>query len=396
MSYSINSYTGNGSTTQFPVTFTYLDKTHVEVRVAGVLKTVTTDYTWVSSGMIQMNSAPANGASVVFRRVTPKTTRLVNFQDASVLTANDLNTEGNQEFYVMQETLDNNLGLAAAGTYWDAQNLQLSNLPTPVGATDAVRKDYVDSTIPANVASAASSASTASSAASSANSSFLSVDKKYLGAKASPPTLDNQGAALTTGALYFNTSNNTMYAWNGSVWNAASFAGTLGVGQGGTGGTDAATARSNLGAAASGANTDITSLNSPSLGSATATTQTSGDATTKVATTAFVDPLRDISANSQGASYTLALTDRGKSIDFTGAAAQTITIPANASVAFPVGSTVTITNTTANNLSIAITTDTLRQAGTANTGTRTLAQYGIATIRKVASTTWIIAGSGLT
>lgn len=105
---------------------------------------------------------------------------------------------------------------------------------------------------------------------------------------------------------------------------------------------------------------------------------------------------RDVPANSQSTSYTLALTDRSKSIDFTGSTGQTITIPANASVAFPVGATISITNTTANNLSIAITTDTLRHAGTANTGTRTLGQYGVATVRKVASTVWIISGAGLT
>jgi hypothetical protein len=49
-----------------------------------------------------------------------------------------------------------------------------------------------------------------------------------------------------------------------------------------------AAARVGLGAAASGANTDITSLASPALGSATATTQAASDNSTKVATTAFV------------------------------------------------------------------------------------------------------------
>lgn len=62
----------------------------------------------------------------------------------------------------------------------------------------------------------------------------------------------------------------------------------LGVVGGGTGSATAAGARTNLGAAASGANTDITSLSSPALGAATATTQSPGDNTTKVATTAFV------------------------------------------------------------------------------------------------------------
>jgi hypothetical protein len=47
-------------------------------------------------------------------------------------------------------------------------------------------------------------------------------------------------------------------------------------------------------------------------------------------------------------------------------------------------------------VSIAITTDTLYQAGTGSTGTRTLAQYGVATALKLTSTTWLISGTGLT
>jgi hypothetical protein len=63
----------------------------------------------------------------------------------------------------------------------------------------------------------------------------------------------------------------------------------LAVADGGTGSSTAAGARTALGAAASGVNTDITSLSAPALGSATATTQTVLDNSTKVATTAYVD-----------------------------------------------------------------------------------------------------------
>ncbi|EEE04554.1 hypothetical protein [Burkholderia multivorans] len=62
----------------------------------------------------------------------------------------------------------------------------------------------------------------------------------------------------------------------------------LPIANGGTGATTVAAARAALGAAASGANTDITSLNAPALGAATATTATAGDNSTKVATTAYV------------------------------------------------------------------------------------------------------------
>ena len=96
--------------------------------------------------------------------------------------------------------------------------------------------------------------------------------------------------------------------------------------------------------------------------------------------------------NSQTASYTLALTDMGKHISITTGG---VVIPANASVAFPIGSAVTIFNNSGSNQTISITTDTLRQAGTANTGSRTLAQYGIATVLKVTSTVWVISGAGV-
>lgn len=40
----------------------------------------------------------------------------------------------------------------------------------------------------------------------------------YLGAKATAPTVDNSGDALIAGAMYFNTTSNTMFVWNGTAW----------------------------------------------------------------------------------------------------------------------------------------------------------------------------------
>lgn len=42
----------------------------------------------------------------------------------------------------------------------------------------------------------------------------------YLGAKAAAPTVDNSGNALIIGALYFNTTSNAMFVWNGTAWQA--------------------------------------------------------------------------------------------------------------------------------------------------------------------------------
>ncbi len=72
----------------------------------------------------------------------------------------------------------------------------------------------------------------------------------------------------------------------------------------------------------------------------------------------------------------------------------TVTIPANASVAFPVGATVVFINSSGSvTQTINITSDTLVLAGTGSTGSRTLAINGIATAVKVRTTAWIISGN---
>ena len=104
---------------------------------------------------------------------------------------------------------------------------------------------------------------------------------------------------------------------------------------------------------------------------------------------------RDAPQVSQTDSYALVLADRGKSILMNGTS-KTLTIPANASVAFPIGTVIIIVNINSTALSIAITTDTLTLANSTTTGTRTLAQNGIATLVKIAATSWLISGAGLT
>ena len=104
---------------------------------------------------------------------------------------------------------------------------------------------------------------------------------------------------------------------------------------------------------------------------------------------------REAPQNSQTANYQLVLADRGKSILMNGSSL-TMTIPANGTVAFPVGTVIIIVNLNATALSIAITTDTLTLANSTTTGTRTLAQNGLATCVKIGSTSWLISGAGLT
>tara|TARA_R110000868_G_C10672380_1_gene746751 strand:- start:170 stop:817 length:648 start_codon:yes stop_codon:yes gene_type:complete len=106
----------------------------------------------------------------------------------------------------------------------------------------------------------------------------------------------------------------------------------------------------------------------------------------------------NIPQNSQSAAYTLVLADAGKHIlhPSSDANARTFTIPANSSVAYPIGTAVSFINMTSQVVTIAITTDTMYLSSTGTTGSRSLAQYGSATAIKITSTNWLISGSGLT
>jgi hypothetical protein len=96
-------------------------------------------------------------------------------------------------------------------------------------ATNASTSASGASTSASNASTSASNASTSATAAAasaaSAAASFDAFDDIYLGAKASDPTVDNDGNALTTGDQYFNTTANELRVYNGSTWQSASTVG---------------------------------------------------------------------------------------------------------------------------------------------------------------------------
>lgn len=77
-----------------------------------------------------------------------------------------------------------------------------------------------------SAANALISASSAATSATNAANSYDSFDDRYLGAKSSAPSVDNDGNTLLVGALYWDTSLNLMYIWNGSAWSSLVSGGT--------------------------------------------------------------------------------------------------------------------------------------------------------------------------
>jgi hypothetical protein len=122
---------------------------------------------------------------------------------------------------------------------------KITGVGNPTLAQDAATKAYTDSILgsatsaadsaaaaaisESNAATSASNASTsegnastsadnAASSAAAAATNYDNFDDRYLGQKASDPTLDNDGDALLTGALYFNTTSNAMKVYDGAAW----------------------------------------------------------------------------------------------------------------------------------------------------------------------------------
>lgn len=137
------SYTANGSTTTFVVSFGYLQASHITVTLDTV---VTAAYTFDGSGNIVMDVAPTNGVILKIQRDSDITQKLVAFADGSNLTEEDLNNDASQGIFLQQETRDNiddinsvNAGVDARITVneTDIDALELEQLEKVNGAATA-------------------------------------------------------------------------------------------------------------------------------------------------------------------------------------------------------------------------------------------------------------------
>lgn len=107
MAYSYVQYTGDGSTTSYTFSFTgqdqgYLRNSDIEVTVDDV----SASFTFLSSNSIEFDNAPANGSTIIIRRVMPKSETYADFQRGNNFGQEVLNNSFLQLLYVVHELLD--------------------------------------------------------------------------------------------------------------------------------------------------------------------------------------------------------------------------------------------------------------------------------------------------
>lgn len=409
-------YVGNGAVKAFAFPFPVFAASNLAVYIGDSLQAEGFEVSGVGQsegGNVAFVEAPAPGVVVTLARRVPMA-RTTDFQEGGVFRANVINEELDR-IVCMAQQLGEDLDRAVKRPATATSDAPL-DLPAPVAgralkfaadgaltvsafdpdaaqaaasaaataaqsarqATEAARDAALDAAsasaqtaaagVAANVAAQVTLAQSAAATAQTARDVTLDAldhfDDRYLGAKIAEPATDNDGDPLVAGALYFDSSQGVMKIYTGAAWVAAYVSGTdyflilNALSEIAANGSAAqAAARANIGAAS----------------------------------TAEVAVLKGVPQVLKSGNAVADVADRGKSYDTSGSE---LKLPQTAS--WTLGDCVSITNLNAAAMSITGATGvTVRLAGTATTGTRTLAGYGVATARFVADNTWFVSGAGL-
>lgn len=306
MAYSNVTYTGTGTLTNFTLPFQYLDKANIVVTVDGN----PTSFTWLNATTVVISPAPAVDTKVIISRSTEKQNLLVDFNDGSVLTADNLDTSNRQIFFAMQETLDNsatslenfNQFVSQAADSADLAYTYERNAYTyKEEAKDAAdnSKIYKDlagvyagqaQTAASNVGSQVTAAQTsATAAASSATAAATSATAAASSASSVTTSVNTATTKATEAAASATAAATSASSASGSASTATTAAttATTKASEASSSASSAATSASNASssatAAASSASAASTSATSASTSATTATTQATNAAASATA-----------------------------------------------------------------------------------------------------------------
>jgi hypothetical protein len=207
------SYTGDGSTTDFVFPFDYIDEDHVVCTLDDV---VTTAFTFLATNTIRFTSAPGSDVAITIKRVTPGDA-LVTWADGATILGRHLRLASKQPRMIAEEARD----IAEEASAFAFSSVEEAASYAGDAAASAAAALVSENNAAASAIAANASVNTAANSVIAAASIFDSFDDRYLGDKASDPTLDNDGNALVMGAMYFNTVISKIKIYNGSSWQLA-------------------------------------------------------------------------------------------------------------------------------------------------------------------------------
>lgn len=213
MAVTENTYTGNGSTTNYSITFPYLSAADIKVQVNGA---ATTAYTFANATTISFNTAPANNAPIRIYRETGSVNLNSTFFPGSAIRAQDLNDNFLQSLYLTQEVA-NNLGQASAATIAD-NTVGTAALVDAAVTTTKISNNAITSTKLANNLTLASPTHTGTTTMGSVSISgnFDNTSTGYLDLPTG--TTAQRPASPNAGMVRYNTDISQFEGYNGSSW----------------------------------------------------------------------------------------------------------------------------------------------------------------------------------
>jgi hypothetical protein len=231
-------FSGNGVTTAFPFSFKVFAATEVYVVQAdedGIesVLVLNSDYTVA----LNPNQNTNPGGTVTLSTALPDDFTMVVTSDIEYLQPTDLTNQGGFYPNVINNALDRLTILvqqlredvsrsaklpitnpaASDSLVADIVRLadsaaQIDTVAGSIGDVNTVADNIVD------IQNAEENATAAANSAAAAAATYDQFDDRYLGAKSSNPTVDNDGNALLTGAIYWNTTDAEMRVWTGTEW----------------------------------------------------------------------------------------------------------------------------------------------------------------------------------
>jgi hypothetical protein len=194
-----------------------------ETNAANSASSANTSATNASNSATAASTSASNASTSETNASNSASTATTKASEASASASAALTSETNaatsESNASTSETNAANSASAASTSATNASNSASAASTSETNAASSATAASNSATSASNSATAANnSASAAATSATNAENAYDSFDDRYLGVKASDPALDNDGAALLTGALYFNSTDNEMRVYTGSVW----------------------------------------------------------------------------------------------------------------------------------------------------------------------------------